>query len=123
VEEENAHIVFVTLTKTEGHYSPTTMYRDWAETPRIFHWDSQGRTSSVSKEGLRYINHARQGSAVHLFLRETKLPDRDLGVPPYLYAGEMTYVRHTGDRPMQIVWKLAKPLPADVFHAAQVAAG
>jgi hypothetical protein len=37
VEEENADIFFVTLTKTEGHYSPTTMYRDWAETPTIFH--------------------------------------------------------------------------------------
>jgi hypothetical protein len=34
----------------------------------------------------------------------------------------MTYVRHTGDRPMQIVWELATPLPADVFHSAQVAA-
>jgi superfamily II DNA or RNA helicase len=122
VEEENADIFFVTLTKTEGHYSPTTMYRDWAETPRIFHWDSQSTTSSRSKNGQRYINHAERGSTVHLFLRETKVPDRDLGVPPYLYAGEMSYLRHTGDRPMQIVWELARPLPADVFHSAQVAA-
>jgi hypothetical protein len=98
------------------------MYRDWAETPRIFHWDSQSTTSSRSKTGQRYIGHAKQGSTVHLFLRETKVPDRDLGVPPYLYAGEMSYVRHTGDRPMQIVWELARPLPADVFHSAQVAA-
>jgi len=122
VEEENADIFFVTLTKTEGHYSPTTMYRDWAETPRIFHWDSQSTTSARSKTGQRYVNHAAQGSTVHLFLRETKVPDRDLGVPAYLYAGQMRYLRHTGDRPMQIVWELALPLPADVFHAAQVAA-
>jgi hypothetical protein len=98
------------------------MYRDWAETPTIFHWDSQSTISSRSRTGQRYISHAKQGSTVHLFLRETKVPDRDLGVPPYLYAGEMSYVRHTGDRPMQIVWKLARPLPADVFHSAQVAA-
>jgi hypothetical protein len=34
----------------------------------------------------------------------------------------MRYLRHTGERPMQIVWELARPLPADIFHAAQVAA-
>jgi superfamily II DNA or RNA helicase/HKD family nuclease len=123
VEEENADILFVTLRKTDGYYSPTTMYRDWAETPTIFHWDSQSTTSSHSNTGQRYINHAKRGSTVHLFLRETKVPDRDLGVPPYLYAGKVTYLRHTGDRPMQVVWELARPLPADIFHSAQVAAG
>jgi superfamily II DNA or RNA helicase/HKD family nuclease len=123
VEEEQADLFFVTLVKTERHYSPTTMYRDWAETPTVFHWDSQSTTSSHSQVGQRYINHAQRGSTVHLFLRESKEPDRDLGVPPYLYAGPMRYIRHTGDRPMQVVWRLATPLPADVFHAARVAAG
>ena len=37
--------------------------------------------------------------------------------------GPMTYVQHTGDRPMRILWKLHNPLPADIFHAARVAAG
>ena len=31
-----------------------------------------------------------------------------------------TYVSHTGDRPMRIIWKLDHELPADVFHAARV---
>jgi hypothetical protein len=77
----------------------------------------------TSDVGRRYVNHVELGSTVHLFLRETKEADRDLGAPPYLYAGTMTYVRHTGDRPMQVVWRLDRPLPADVFHAAKVAAG
>jgi hypothetical protein len=59
---------------------------------------------------------------VHLFLRESKEADADLGVPPYLYVGPMTYVEHTGDRPMRIIWELSRPLPADTFHAARVAA-
>jgi hypothetical protein len=123
VPDEQADLFFVTLVKTERHYSPTTMYRDWAETPTLFHWDSQSTTSSTSGVGRRYIQHAERGSTVHLFLRETKEPDRDLGVPPYLYAGTMAYLRHTGDRPMQIVWRLDRPLPADIFHSARVAAG
>jgi hypothetical protein len=34
----------------------------------------------------------------------------------------MAYVEHTGERPRRIVWRLDRPLPADVFHAARVAA-
>jgi superfamily II DNA or RNA helicase/HKD family nuclease len=120
--EENADIFFVTLTKTERHYSPTTMYQDRAITAELFQWESQSTTSSGSTTGQRYINHVRQGSSVHLFVRETKEADGDLGVPPYLYAGPMSYVEHAGDRPMRILWKLTRPLPADVFHAARVAA-
>lgn len=43
--------------------------------------------------------------------------------PPNLYAGPVTYVSHTGVRPMRILWKVDYELPADVFHAARVAAG
>jgi superfamily II DNA or RNA helicase len=120
--EENADIFFVTLTKTEQHYSPTTMYQDRAITPTLFQWESQSTTSARSGTGQRYIHHAGRGSSVHLFIRETKEADGDLGVPPYLYAGPMTYVEHSGDRPMRILWKLDHPLPADIFHAARVAA-
>ena len=60
---------------------------------------------------------------VHLFVRETKEADGDLGAPPYLYAGPATYVSHTGDRPMRILWNLENELPADVFHSARVATG
>jgi superfamily II DNA or RNA helicase/HKD family nuclease len=120
--EENADIFFVTLTKTERHYSPTTMYQDRAITDTLFQWESQSTTSSTSGTGQRYIDHATRGSSVHLFVREVKDADGDLGVPPYLYAGPMTYVSHTGDRPMRIQWRLHYPLPADVFHAARVIA-
>ncbi|MFI7543170.1 DUF3427 domain-containing protein [Actinoplanes sp. NPDC049599] len=120
--EENADIFFVTLTKTEQHYSPTTMYQDRAITDTLFQWESQSTTSSASGTGQRYIQHATHGSTVHLFVREVKDADGDLGVPPYLYAGPMTYVSHTGDRPMRIQWQLHHPLPADIFHAARVIA-
>lgn len=120
--EESADIFFVTLNKTEEHYSPTTMYADRAITETLFQWESQSTTRSESPTGQRYVHHVERGSRVHLFLRESKEGDGDLGVPPYLYAGPMTYVEHTGDRPMRIIWELARALPADMFHAARVAA-
>jgi hypothetical protein len=98
------------------------MYADRAITESLFQWESQSTTRTDSPTGQRYIHHAERGSSVHLFLRESKEADGDLGAPPYLYAGPMTYVEHTGDRPMRIMWELAGPLPADMFHAARVAA-
>jgi hypothetical protein len=123
VDGERADVFFVTLRKTERHYSPTTMYQDRAISPSMFQWESQSLTTEASATGQRYINHVRLGSTVHLLVRETKEADGDLGAPPYLYAGPMTYVSHTGERPMRILWHLAHELPADIFHGARVAVG
>ncbi|WBB56701.1 DUF3427 domain-containing protein [Verrucosispora sp. WMMD573] len=120
--DAKADIFFVTLVKSEQHYSPTTMYADRAVTDTLFQWESQSTTSSWSATGQRYINHAARGSTVHLFVRETRVPDRDLGAPAYLYAGPMTYQDHTGDRPMRIIWRLRHPLPADMYATARAIA-
>ncbi|MEV4655561.1 DUF3427 domain-containing protein [Micromonospora sp. NPDC049301] len=122
LESEQADLFFVTLLKSEQHYSPTTMYADRAITETLFQWESQSTTSSASATGQRYIHHASQGSTVHLFVRETKVAEGALGVPAYLYAGPMTYRRHSGDRPMRIEWELARPLPADLYAAARAIA-
>ncbi len=123
VEAERADVFFVTLRKTEKHYSPTTMYQDRAITPSLFQWESQSTTSAASPTGQRYLNHRRRGTSVHLFIRESKEADGDMGAPPYLYAGTASYVSHEGERPLRILWNLDHDLPADVFHAARVAAG
>ena len=47
-------LFFVTLEKAEGHYSPSTMYRDYAIAPDLFHWESQSTTSVQSPTGQRY---------------------------------------------------------------------
>ncbi|MCF0093095.1 hypothetical protein [Micromonospora sp. MH99] len=72
--------------------------------------------------GQRYIHHTERGSTVHLFARETKVADRDLGAPPNRYAGPMMYQEHSGDRPMRIIWRLRHPLPADIYAAARAIA-
>lgn len=123
VAAERADVLFVTLRKTEQHYSPTTMYADRAVTPTLFQWESQNKTSETSSVGQRYVNHQERGSSIHLFVRESKEVEGDLGTPPYVYVGPAEYVSHTGDRPMRIMWHLAHEMPADLFRAARVAAG
>lgn len=117
--DAQADLFFVTLVKSESHYSPTTMYADRAITETLFQWESQSTTSSASATGQRYTSG---GSTVHLFVRETRIADRDLGAPPYLYAGTMTYESHTDDRPIRVLWKLHHALPADVYATARTIA-
>ena len=120
-EDESADVFFVTVRKTEDHYSPTTRYNDHAVSPTLFHWESQSTTPADSATGRRYQEHERRGSTVHLFIRESK--QGLLGAPPYCYAGTATYVSHEGERPMRILWRLHHPLPPALFRSAKVAAG
>jgi superfamily II DNA or RNA helicase/HKD family nuclease len=114
--EERADVFFVTINKTEQHFSPQTMYSDRAISPTEFQWESQHRTREASAAGQRYINHAEHQSTVHLFLRENR-------GDAFTYAGPMRYESHEGERPMRIRWRLAHELPADVFRYAKVTVG
>ena len=116
-----ADAFFITLKKAEADYSPTTMYRDYAISPTLFHWESQSTKSVASRTGQRYLNHAARGSEVLLFTRDCALVD--LGTAPYLFLGPATYVSHSGDRPIAIIWRLSDPMPIDVFTHASVAGG
>ena len=114
----NVDAFFVTLSKSEVDYSPTTMYRDYPISPTLFHWESQSTTSVESKTGQRYLHGT---SSVLLFLRERQ--QDEFGTMPYLFAGRATYVDHEGSKPIAITWKLEHPLPIDFFNSASVAAG
>jgi hypothetical protein len=106
---ERSDALLVTLNKTGGSFSPTTAYRDYALTRSLFHWESQSTTSADSPTGLRYRNHAAQGSRVLLFARMEQ-SERD-----YWFLGEATYRSHEGTRPMAVVWQLRHPIPADLY--------
>ena len=109
---------FVTLKKTERGFSPTTMYRDHALSPELFHWESQNATSVDSPVGRRYL---QRRSHVVLLSRTTKTNDWG-GPEPFTCLGPATYVSHEGDRPIAITWRLRHRLPADLFRAASLSA-
>lgn len=113
-------VLLVTLKKSESDYSPTTLYRDYAISETLFHWESQNATSPESPTGQRYIHHRQQGSHVVLFVRAAK--EGDLGTQPYTCLGTVDYVQHSGSRPMQIEWKLKRAMPAEMLVAARAVA-
>src|SRR5580765_2621158 len=94
------------------------MYRDFALSPDLFHWESQNTTTITSAPGQRYLNHARRGTHVALFVREA--PSDDLGPAPFLCLGLCDYVEHQGERPIALTWKLRRARPGETFRWAGV---
>jgi superfamily II DNA or RNA helicase/HKD family nuclease len=117
-EDVQTDAFFVTLRKSERDYSPTTMYRDYALSPELFHWESQNATSVDSPTGKRYLSG---DSHVVILARETRSSDWN-GPRPFLCMGPARYVSHEGDRPIAITWRLRHPLSNDVFRAAALTA-
>lgn len=118
-EAVNADAFLITLKKSDRDYSPTTMYRDFALSLNLFHWESQSTTSATSPTGQRYIHHRERGSHILLFVRNAKT--NALGTSPYVFLGPAEYVSHEGDQPMAITWKLHHPMPTEVYQASTAA--
>lgn len=109
--DANTDLFAFTLDKTRGQFSPTTRYRDYAISRELIHWESQSVTRADSETGQRYQHHERLGSAVMLFARE------NVDKRAFWFLGPATYVRHEGERPMAITWRLRHPLPGDLYAA------
>jgi len=117
VPQARADVFFVDLKKAERDYSPTTMYRDYAISRELFHWESQSRQTASQTTVQRYINHAANGSQILLFVREKK--SFELGTQPFTFLGPAEYVDHRGERPVAFTWRLTKPMPEELFEVAR----
>ncbi|QSO49287.1 DUF3427 domain-containing protein [Alicyclobacillus mengziensis] len=110
MNEKKLDVFFITLDKSEKDYSPTTMYHDYAINDVLFHWQSQSTTPADSPTGQRYVHHKNTGNRIVLFTRERKVDTA--GTVPYTFLGLANYVSHTGSRPMNVTWRLHRPIPA-----------
>ena len=110
--DKKLDVFFVTLNKADKDYSPTTMYNDYSINEWLFHWQSQSTTAERSSTGQRYIHHKEKGSRVLLFVREFKADRITNGAEAYTYLGTANYVKHDGEKPMNITWQLDAPIPA-----------
>jgi superfamily II DNA or RNA helicase/HKD family nuclease len=120
-ERTNTDLFFVTLEKSERDYSPSTLYKDYAISPVLFHWESQSGTAQQSPTGRRYIRHRELGGHILLFVRPRRRQDgRAL---PYTLLGPADVVSFKGERPISFVWRLRRPMPAGMFREARVATG
>jgi len=119
--EISTDLFFVTLRKSERSFSPSTMYRDYAISRKLFHWESQNATHDQTPTGQRYINHRDLGTEVMLFVRETDTRENGAGAP-FTCLGPVSYRSHTGNRPMRVTWELEHALPEALLEASQLLA-
>ncbi|KGE04936.1 DUF3427 domain-containing protein [Pseudohaliea rubra] len=120
LRKKQLDLFFATIQKNEMHYSPTTLYEDYAISDERFHWQSQSTTSETSPTGRRYINHTSLGTMPLLFVRSiAKAANYS---QPYYYLGSLEYEHHEGSRPMSITWKLKQRMPARLVREFQTLA-
>ncbi|MDD4413394.1 MAG: DUF3427 domain-containing protein [Oscillospiraceae bacterium] len=112
LSDKKLDVFFITLNKSDKDYSPTTMYNDYSINETLFHWQSQSTTSAESITGQRYIHHRNTGNKILLFVREFKTDRVSGSAAAYTFLGTANYITHEGSKPMNITWRLDKPIPA-----------
>ncbi len=118
LSELKTDILFITLNKSDKHYSTTTSYEDYAISENLFHWQSQSKTSETSNTGKRYITHKTTGNTIFLFVRIDK--KRKSNAAPFYFLGKANYVKHEGTLPMSITWELEENMPSHLLQASKV---
>lgn len=116
-------LFFVTLEKSEKHYSPTTLYNDYPISARRFHWETQSACHADTPTGRRYLAITEDADDHALLLVRARRHDDRGETMPYTLLGRCFYRSHRGGRPMQIEWELERPMPPGFYQETKVAAG
>lgn len=113
--EHSTELMFVTLDKSEGFHD-SIAYRDYAISPRLFHWQTQNAAGPTTKAGRQYLESPGNGWQFFLFVRKDAESD-------YYALGAVTQQSITGDRPMSIIWELVQDMPLALFQEFSVLRG
>jgi superfamily II DNA or RNA helicase len=111
-------LLLVTLDKGAKKKMPHLQYRDYALSPRLFHWQSQASTTRDSPAGRRHL-----GADVMplIFVREASKDERGLGMP-YRFLGAGRRVDDQGERPISVTYELLDgDIPPDLLTVARAA--
>ncbi|MBP3037455.1 DUF3427 domain-containing protein [Arthrobacter sp. zg-ZUI100] len=120
-EDTQTDAFFVTVEKDAKDRAASIMYKDYAMSPEVFHWESQNSTSPTSPVGRRYLDHKAAATQILLFTRARENAESGLTMP-YVCLGQLDYMQHAGSKPIAITWKLQRPMPADVYAEASAVA-
>lgn len=111
----NTEALFVTLKKSDKEYSPTTMYEDYALNKHLFHWQTQNSAAPNTPKGQAYINSEKN---VLLFVREQNKDEYGFTMG-YVFLGKVEFQKYSGEKPMNIEWKLKEPMPSYILKESQ----
>lgn len=118
VEDKHTDLFFITINKNEEDYLPSTMYNDYAKSSELFNWESQNIISTKTPTGQRYINDRSEDYRVLLFVRESKSEYNH--ALPYIFLGNARYNSHSGNNPIEIVWKMDHAIPEKIIRESNL---
>jgi hypothetical protein len=84
-------------------------YKDFPLTESLFQWQSKSSTRADEENGLRLVEPRSHGATPLLLVREAKKDSRNV-TSAFRYLGPVEPVKHSGERPITIEWRLGTPL-------------
>ncbi|OFR67020.1 DUF3427 domain-containing protein [Corynebacterium sp. HMSC078H07] len=119
-DTSNTDLFLVTFQKDEN-VSASTNYRDYPLSPDRLHWESQSTTTLKSAMAKRYIHHQELGGSIIIATRFTKKNKVDTAAA-YTFLGNVDYVTHRGEKPIQFEWSLRRDMPKKLYAAGRTVA-
>ena len=119
VSEGRFDLLLVTMEKSAATREHLR-YRDFPLSDRSFHWQSKARTTVDSREGRRHLSPEREGVTSLLLVRE-RADEANGRTMAYRYLGPVEPIRHEGERPITVEWKLRFAMPGEVVERGRVA--
>jgi hypothetical protein len=105
---------FVSFQITDKEFSPSTMYKDYPVSRELLNWETQAATSQASDTGQTLIHHHARGYTMLFFARTRK---KENGVTvPFTLLGPARLESFKSERPIQMRWQLAHPMPVEMFE-------
>jgi hypothetical protein len=90
------------------------MYQDYPVSRELLHWETQSQTSLASDTGQNLIHHQDRGYTMLFFVRSRKKVENVTS--PFMYLGSATFVTYQSECPIQMIWRLNNPMPAEIFE-------
>lgn len=66
--------------------------------------------------GSSGLSHCRETDGDVFILKNFARTGYISGAAPYTFLGQADYVKHEGSKPMNIIWKLHRPIPAKYLN-------
>jgi superfamily II DNA or RNA helicase len=110
--------IFLLVTLEKDGMVDEHRYSDHFLSDTEFSWQSQNRTTQASKHGQMIRDHKARGFHVHLLVRKTK----KIGSKPapFIYCGEVDFVRWESEQPITVTWRLRQTVPPSLFQALKI---
>jgi superfamily II DNA or RNA helicase/HKD family nuclease/SOS-response transcriptional repressor LexA len=105
---------FLLVTLNKQGKAAEHQYHDYFIDQQRFHWQSQNSTTVIGAKGRAIVNQMANQSLVHLFVRKNKLQAGKAA--PFIYCGTVSYLEHSGEKPMSVQWRVDQALSDELFE-------